>query len=48
VIQIILFQSIYDIQQGSATYSPPSKIIRPTAPLQIVVIAWPAWWYSIL
>jgi len=30
---------IYDVhlKQGSATYGPPSKIIRPAAPLQIVV-----------
>jgi len=39
--------SEYDLDQGSATYGPragfgpPSKIIRPAAPLQSVVTLWP-------
>ena len=37
-------------EQVSATYGPPIKIIRPAAPLQILVIVWPAYdiWYDIL
>ena len=30
-----------NVKQGSATYGPPSKIIRPAAPLQIVGTARP-------
>jgi len=30
------------LYQGSATDGPPSKIIRPAAPLQIAVTQWPA------
>jgi len=32
---------------GSTTYGPPSTIIRPAAPLQILVIIWPTLWYYI-
>ena len=42
-----------DPDQSSATYGPrarsgpPSKIIRPAVPLQIVVTVWPVKWYYI-